>query len=137
MKLPGWRNGLIELVNRIKAAPLVYGTHDCAVGLAFPAIETQIGLDLGAPFRGRYTSFTEGARLYQKAGFKTLAELVGHHLDECPVSQAQYGDIASMPSEHPGWCLGVVFRDHIGVIGPSSYEIVPNRLLALQTFRVK
>jgi hypothetical protein len=134
-KRTGWRNAITALITEICRRPFKFGVHDCAVGWAFPAIEKQVGLDMGAPLRDRYNSIPECARVLNSLGHASLAAYLAAHFDEVPVLAAQYGDIAVLPCEHEGWALGVFFRDHIGVITPAGYGTTL-RTNAQRAFRI-
>lgn len=63
------------------------------------AIEAQTGIDLAAPWRGRYHSFAAGRRLLRRAGYADHVALVADHLAPGHASTAQVGDIAIIPTE--------------------------------------
>jgi len=135
-KKNGWRTHLNGFLGQIGATPFSFGTHDCAVGLAFPVIEMQTGIDLGAPFRGKYSTFLDGAKLYMQAGFEDLEALLRSHFREYHPSAAQVGDIASLPGDPIGWSLGVVLGERIGVLNVTGYCTI-ERSRALRTFRIE
>ena len=122
-RLADWKPRLIAYL--AAKAPLVIepGVHDCAL---FPAgaVEAMTGVDLAAPYRGRYTTFAGGRRVLRRDGYADHMALIAAHLPEAHVSTALTGDIAILPTED-GPAVGVVGD------GGVAYVLAPSGGLAL------
>lgn len=119
-----WQARLQRWLLALPARPLQPGQHDCCLFMA-GAIAAQTGVDLAAPFRGRYTTFAGGRRVLRRAGYADHVALVAAHLPEGPVAAALPGDIAIVPSE-AGPAGGVVQGGAVYVLGASGrVAVVP------------
>lgn len=137
-RLPDWRSRLAAVLTTGEGTPFAWGSHDCFLGLAVPAIEALIGVDLGAEYRGAYNS-PEGARAALAArGFYDLADAAAAHFPEIPPARAHIGDLAVLPSDDAdglGVGLGVVIGERILALSPTGQGTV--RLSrATRAFRV-
>jgi hypothetical protein len=126
-------NGFIAGIVR---KPFEWGQHDCAVGLAFPVIELQTGLDLGAPFRGTYDSLLSGMKAFRRAGYETGAHVVAAHFNEVHPAFAQFGDIAIIDEPPENWAFAVVLGERLSVLAPSGAGTIP-RSRATRAFSIK
>lgn len=119
-RLPDWRPRLRAWLSEMARhpGPITPGQHDCCL-FAAAALEAQTGVDLAAPWRGRYTTFRGGLRLIRKAGHADLAALLAGHLSETPVLEAQPGDIVVLASAE-GPAMGVVQGAGVYCLGPDG-----------------
>lgn len=117
-RLPDWQPRLHRWLVGLPGRPVQPGRHDCCLFMA-GAIEAQTGIDLAAPWRGRYTTMAGGRRVLRKAGYDDHVALVAAHLAEGHVSQALPGDIAIVPTE-AGPAGGVVQGGAVYVLGASG-----------------
>lgn len=115
-------------ITGIGRKPFQYGAHDCLSGLVAPIVKIQTGIDLAAPYRGKYTNFSEGARLLKADGYDSLADMIAGHFRVRPLAMAQFGDVVSLPAEHDGWALGVVLGARLGVLAETGYGTIERRL---------
>jgi hypothetical protein len=106
LRLPDAQSRLRRWIGSVAGRPMRPGEHDCCL-FGAGAIEAQTGIDLAAPFRGRYTTFAGGRRILRKAGYADHVALIAAHLPEAHPSQAQVGDIVIVPGEG-GPAVGVV-----------------------------
>ncbi len=130
-----WRTRLNAYLTEIKSANIVWGAHDCAVGLAARAIEEMTGVDLAARWRGRYDSASSALRMMREDGFDDLEQLGCSLLPAVPACMGQIGDIALVPDETGIGALGVVIGDRITVLTETGIGTV-DLLSASVVFRV-
>lgn len=114
-RLPDWQPRLHRWLLTVPGQPIRPGRHDCCLFMA-GAIAAQTGVDLAAPWRGRYTTMAGGRRVLRKHGYDDHVALVADHLPEGHVSQALAGDIAIVPTEE-GPAGGVVQGGAVYVLG--------------------
>ena len=88
-------------------------------GLPMTSGQAQTGVDLAAPYRGRYTTYAGGRRVLRKAGYDDHVALIAAHLPEAHVSEALPGDIAIVPTED-GPAVGVVHGVAVYVLHPTG-----------------
>lgn len=129
-RLPDWRPRLTAYLEKVRARPFAYGSHDCAMFVA-GAVEAMTGFDAAAGFRHRYDSLKGGLKLL--AGGDHVA-LVGRLLDEVPPAFAQVGDVAvigqvGIPA------LGLFEGETILVLRDEGLGRMP-RAAATQAYRV-
>ena len=105
-RLPDWQPRLHAWLRGINGRPIRPGQHDCCL-FGAGAIEAQTGVDIAAPWRGRYTTFAGGRRVLRKAGFNDHIDLIACTLPEDHVSTALPGDIAIVPTED-GEAVGLI-----------------------------
>lgn len=117
-RLPDWQVRLQRWLLGLPVRPLQPGQHDCCLFMA-GAVAAQTGVDLAAPFRGRYTTFAGGRRVLRRAGYADHVALVAAYLTEGPVATALPGDIAIVPGED-GPAGGVVQGGAVYVLGASG-----------------
>lgn len=99
-RLHDWPERMNAALRRVAVQPFAWGTHDC-VTFAADVAEAMLGQDLLAPFRGRWTTEREAARV--------LLELGGMRAAVCSVLgpplashlQARRGDVV-MVEQEPG-----------------------------------
>lgn len=124
VRLPDWQVRLTRWLVSVSTRAMVPGQHDCCIFVA-GAIEAQTGIDLAAPWRGRYSTFAGGRRILRKAGYEDHVALIAAHLAEAPVVLAQAGDIAVVPSDF-GAAGGIVQGTGVYVLSPSGrVAVVP------------
>lgn len=117
-RLPGWRARFETAVDGIFRKPFDWSTqHDCGMGLCARVVEAVTGEDVGAKYRGGYTTRAGAIRLMKAEGFANLADLVASLLPEVHPSQAKIGDLAAFPMDTPfGFALGVVNGERVFVL---------------------
>ena len=114
-RLPDWQSRLSVWIKTINGRPIKPGQHDCCL-FGAGAIEAQTGVDIAAPWRGRYTTMAGGQRVLRKAGYDDHIALAAATLPEIHASQAREGDIAVVETPE-GPALGVVQGAAIYVLG--------------------
>lgn len=131
-RLPGWRKRYEAFIDQVKATPFSWAGHDCAVGFAGGMVLALTGVDLVAPWRGRFETQAEALALLQRElHHDNLGDLVSTLLEEHEhPSQMQVGDIAGIPTDNAfGFSLGicngggtvlVLREDGMGVLDQSS-----------------
>jgi len=132
-----WRSRLEAAIDAVKAVPADWTKQaDCGPHLTGRMVEAQTGVDVAAPFRGRYTTAAGALRVMKAAGFDNLGDLVASLLPEIHPSQAGVGDIAAIADETPfRYALGVVDGERIFVLRPDGLGTV-DLLAAERAFRV-
>ena len=105
MRLSGWEDRVLAVVERHRALPYAAGEADCFV-LCMDAIEAMTG---ARPYADvRYRSDKGALRQLSKRGFVRLGDAIGALYPERPRGLAQRGDIAVMNSDR-GDTLGIVW----------------------------
>lgn len=133
-RLSDWRPRLRRYLSACAGRQLVPGQHDCCL-FGAGAVEAQTGVDLAAPWRGRYTTFAGGYRILRKAGYADHIALIADHLPELPVAAARAGDIAIVPGED-GDAVGVVQGEAVYVLGRDARLALVPMAPVLRLFRV-
>jgi hypothetical protein len=93
-----WSSRLHAYLEANQNTPFAYGTFDC-LSFAAVAVESMTGMDIMAPFRGRYTTHLGAMRIAKRTyGVATVPEVVAammteHGWAEVPQAFAQRGDL--------------------------------------------
>lgn len=124
MRLPDWRERLLDLMNRTSRQAYRPGVHDCVLFAAAARLAVR-GEDLLAAIDGRYSSIEEGYALAAEAGFDTPFEGVVNGLEEIPPAYAQVGDLAMLDGVDGNPAMGVVQGEAIYTVGPRGIDLVP------------
>lgn len=132
MRLPDWRQRLIDYVVATAAEPFAPGKHDCALAAA-NAVKAMTGRDFARGFRG-YRTMAEGQRKLRAKGFADHIALAAEHFEEVAPSLAQVGDIAVVQGDD-GLALGIVQGELIYVTARNGRALVP-LTSAIRAFRV-
>lgn len=66
MRHPDWRRRLTDFIAANRETPYEEGVWDCALGVANGAMIAVRGHDLGAQYRGRYSTIDEGYALLRE-----------------------------------------------------------------------
>ena len=117
-RLFDWQPRLHAWLRAVRQTPVRPGHHDCCL-FGAGAIEAQTGIDIAAPWRGRYTTFAGGRRILRKAGYADHVALIAATLPEANVLTALDGDIAIVPTED-GDAVAVVQGAAVFVLTPSG-----------------
>jgi hypothetical protein len=123
-RLSDWRTRLSVTLADITRAPFQWGAHDCGLGLAVPAVQALIGVDLGEPYRGKYTTAAGALKALRGQGFKDLRDLAASNFTELHPAFGRMGDLAAIKADATGWGLGVVIGARIIVLAPSGTATV-------------
>lgn len=136
-RLPDWRSRLAAVLTIGEGTPFAWGSHDCFLGLAVPAIEALIGVDLGAEYRGAYNSAEGATAALAARGFHNLADAAAAHFPEIPPARAHVGDLVLIATGDPriGDGLGVVIGERVIVLSEKGQGSVALRR-ASRAFRV-
>lgn len=125
---PGWRLALYAALDERRGLPFAWGTNDGAI-FAADMVKVMTGVDLAAPFRGRYRSEAGARRVMKAAGYADLTSLVADRLAERRRGRATTGDVALIVVERPGHkpspCLGIVDRALIKVLTAEGVGTLP------------
>jgi len=103
-RLIDWEPRLATYLAEARDRPFEWGSHDCALHGA-NGVLAVLGVDYGAPFRGKYQSETGAARALRRYGAGTVEATFDAHLSVVPVAFAQRGDLV-MSKGAVGICLG-------------------------------
>lgn len=123
-KTPGWQARLVAYLAATARAEFSLGLMDCALHGA-SALEAMTGVDLAAPYRGRYTTFRGGLRVLRKDGYADHIALATAHLRTREAGQtARPGDLAVVETDE-GPALGVVQGQSIYLRAPSGLALLP------------
>lgn len=133
-RLPDWQKRLRRYLAGVNGRPLVPGRHDCCL-FGAGAVAAETGVDLAAPWRGRYTTFAGGYRILRRAGHADHVALIAAHLPEAPRLAARAGDIAVVPGED-GDAVGVVQGEAVYVLGRDGRIALVPMAPVLRLFRV-
>ena len=105
MRVSGWEDAVLAVIERHSATPYAAGSADCFV-MAMDAIEALTGTRPYAQVRYRSD---KGALLQlARRGFPRLGDAIGALFPERPRGLAQRGDIAVLNSDK-GDTLGIVW----------------------------
>ncbi|MBP0439428.1 DUF6950 family protein [Tianweitania sediminis] len=104
-----WRGPYKAVVDDLRRKPFAWGENDCGPALVGRMVEALTGVDIAAPYRGRYDSAASAYRLMKEDGFDDLADLVDTILPARPRAEAIIGDIAAVPVDS-------LFRHALGVV---------------------
>jgi hypothetical protein len=128
---PDWRPRLATFVESRRRE----ATTDCGLFVA-DAIVAMTGVDLAAPYRGRYTTTAEGVALLKADGFADLCDFAASRLVEVHPSLARAGDVVALRvSAGTGWALGLVNGERVTVLYGTGLGTVL-RDVAERAFRV-
>lgn len=106
MRIDGWDDRLLAVIERHGAAAYAPGVMDCFM-LAMDAAEALTG---ARPYRPRYRTDAGALRALKRAGFDTLREAVAAIWPERPAGHWQRGDVAVLAAPTAtGDTLGLVY----------------------------
>lgn len=136
-RVPRWRAAFDVACDRMRLEPFAWGVNDCAVGLACNMVLALTGVDVGAAYRGRYTTRVGALRVLRREGFETLGDLTASLLPEWPhPSMARIGDIVTVPTGSEfGDALGVINGERVFVLMDNGFGTV-DRAVASRAFKV-
>jgi hypothetical protein len=123
-RVPGWRSALAKILMAAPQKPFSWGDNDCCLGLAVPAVQAVIGVDLGTPYRGQYTTALGAMKALKSQGYDSLVDLAAANFASGNPASARVGDLAAIKAEETGWGLGVVMGSRIGVLAPSGFATI-------------
>lgn len=103
-RLPDWEDRLIAFLAAQDEARFVWGELDCATFVADAVLATT-GVDIAAPFRGKYKTAAGSVRVLRKAGFEFAADVFSSHFEEVPPALARRGDPVLCDAAM-GLCIG-------------------------------
>lgn len=118
IRFADWQTKLHRYLCELRGRELRAGHHDCCL-FGAGAIAAQTGIDLAAPYRGRYSTLAGGRRVLRRDGYADHIALIATHLPEAHVSAALPGDIAIVPTED-GPAVGVVQGGAVYVLHPAG-----------------
>jgi hypothetical protein len=135
-RLPDWRVRLDDMINDVRRKPYAIGTFDCGPSFTGRAVEAVTGVNVLAPYAGRYSTEDEALALIFDEG-PELPDIVASMLPEyAHASEAKVGDLAAIPISGPfGWALGVVNGERIFVLRGDGLGTI-GLLAAKRAFRV-
>ncbi|WP_347268186.1 hypothetical protein [Paracoccus sp. (in: a-proteobacteria)] len=133
-RLPDWQVRLQAWLHEIDGRPIEPGRHDCCL-FGAGAVEAQTGIDLAAPWRGRYTTMAGGQRLLRRAGHEDHAALIAAHLPDVHPAFAREGDLALVETPQ-GPAVGVHQGSAIYVLTEAGRLGFAPITPGLQMFRV-
>jgi hypothetical protein len=121
-----WHSRLNTFIDDVKRKPFAWDHHDCFCGWAAAAVLAMTGEDIGAPYRGKYTTARGAASVMKRAGFDNLGDGLASLLPEIHVSRARLGDLVAIPDDSRfGFTLGIVNGEMILVLGEKAMGVVP------------
>lgn len=131
-----WHSRLNAFVDEVRRQPFDWAQNNCGEHFAFGAVRAMTDEDIGAHYRGRYTTAIGAVRVMRRDGHENLGDLVASHLEETHTSEARLGDLAAIPDDSPfGYTLGIVNGDTVFVMGEDAVGVVPIEM-ATRVFRV-
>lgn len=105
MRVRGWEDAVLAVIERHRAQPYAAGKADCFV-LCMEAVEAMTGTRPYADVR--YQTDRGALRQLTRRGFARLGDAIGALFPERPRGLAQRGDIAVLTSDR-GDTLGLVW----------------------------
>jgi hypothetical protein len=111
-RIKGWEKALGEYIERTASVPFAWGAQDCCLWVCDAIGQYTEDADLGAEFRGKYSSAVGAAKVmvaYCGGGVEQLAEKIAAErgISEVAVMKAQRGDVVLVDTER-GPALGLV-----------------------------
>jgi hypothetical protein len=129
-RLDDWQSRLYVYLEACEAKPFRYGQFDCCL-FACGAVEAMTGVDLAAPFRGRYGTRANARKaLGQYGGFPASLEKAmdraahDHGMAEVSVNFAGRGDLVLIPRSQD-FALGLAYGADILVPSYRGYLDIP------------
>lgn len=130
----GWFPRLVAVIDGHARLPHAWGESDCLCRVADGYL-AMTGSDPAAPYRGRYTSYAEGAALLAADGFAEPVDYVRSLCPEIHPSEAGDGDIGAMLGDDGTLAFGLICRRLLYVATPAGNGRFP-RLRAQRAFRI-
>lgn len=132
MRRPDWRQRLEAEVQRKALCAFAWGINDCML-FAGDLIHAMTGTDLGAPYRGRYSTAIGAARVLRRTdGVRSLPELLEKWEARDGWRPIFPADAASgdpvLAFTTLGATLGVRFGRFIAAPGERGVELIPSSL---------
>lgn len=128
MRVDGWPEKLLALIDAHQHTPHAWGEHDCVM-FAGKAVEVITGVDFVAQFRGTYSTEAEAeAILDREGGIEPWC--VKHFGAPVAVGLARRGDLLIGPSPQGEDWLAVCVGQH-GVVPGERYEAVGAKLVLM------
>ena len=91
IRFPDWQSRFDAFLRESRDKQFAWGSWDCCLWVG-GALQSMTGVDLAAPFRGRYSSRVEGRKLLHEAG-GVEAIFFSAGMPEIPVTHARRGDV--------------------------------------------
>lgn len=135
MKIENSKTAVHKAIDKHRDVPFEYGVHDCGI-LVADAVWPQIGTDIAARYRGKYTTREELDVLLAANGFKSHVDILADLFEEIPYSQAVTGDVAAVEGDDGTLVTGVIAGPYIFVLGYRGVGAIPLSK-AVRTFRVE
>lgn len=124
IRTAGWQKRLITYIAATAEKGFMEGQRDCGL-FGADALAAQTGVDLAAPYRGRYTTTRGGLRVLRRDGYADHVALAAAHLrTRSPLERARPGDLAVIPTGGVP-ALGVVQRGVVYILSPAGLGMVP------------
>ena len=123
MRLHDWEHRLTRYVTEVACTGFAHGSHDCAL-FAAGAVEAITGIDPGARWRGRYSSFKGGLKLVRKDGFTDHVAVMRRHCPPIQRGAVLAGDLAVIGTGREA-ALGVVQGALIYVLRETGLGLMP------------
>jgi hypothetical protein len=118
-----WLYRLQSFFNGAEHRPFEWGKWDCCTGLACPAVHAILDVDLGAPYRGTYSTALGALKALKKQGYDSLVDLAAANFQRQELCGA-VGDLAAIKTDGTGWSLGVVVGSRIAVLTPVGFGTI-------------
>ena len=136
-RVDNWRAAFSAEVERMRRLPFEWGTQDCGVGLAGNLTLALTGVDVAAPWRGRYSTQAGALRVLRNDGFENLGDLVASVLPEYDhPSRAMIGDVGAIEADGGfGHALCVVDFERVFVLRPDGFGTL-DRSQMVRAFKV-
>lgn len=123
-KTPGWQARLAACLAASARSDFGLGKLDCALHGA-AALAAMTGVDLAAPYRGRYRTLRGGLRHLRRDGYADHIALAAAHLRQREPGEApQPGDLAVVETD-AGPALGVVQGASLYLRSPAGLGLLP------------
>jgi hypothetical protein len=123
VRVEGWEALLAAHIADARGKEFAWGERDCALWCA-DWVRLCTGTDLGADWRGRYTTEKGAARLMARQGYSSLAAIPDRHLPTIPVAKAKRGDVVL----NADGCLGICD-------GRLSHFLTESGITSIETLR--
>jgi hypothetical protein len=104
MRFERWPEALVEVIEAARAAPFVWGVHDCSLFSA-DCVKAMTGEDR-AEWRGKYKTARGAEKHIKRYGGMDAVAAIVFGGEAIPPLMAQRGDGVLLETEH-GPCLGI------------------------------
>ena len=99
-----WRARLSAVIEVRRRVPFS-DENNCGMFLA-DCVEAMTGVDLAAPYRGKFSTLAEAIEMLRADGYADLCAYLAAHFEEIHPAFARAGDLVAFVGDVTGWAGG-------------------------------